>query len=114
MVPTSSVHPSSAAAKIAAVSRGSIGKVDMRLPLKVNWSSREMAPNNLSCLSADFMSSLPGESMKSKARISVMPMDNMVRTTEHKLLLWISGTVDSSRASNWLAVTSLIGQVQVI
>ena len=39
MVPTSSVHPSSAAAKIAAVSRGSIGKVDMRLPLKVNWSS---------------------------------------------------------------------------
>ena len=114
MVPTSSVHPNSAAAKIAAVRRGSIGKVDTRLPLKVNWSSSEMAPNNLSCLSADFMSSLPGESMKSKARISVMPMDNMVRTTEHKLLLWISGTVDSSRASNWLAVTSLIGQVQVI
>ena len=45
------------------------------------------APNKRNCLRADFMSSLPGESMKSKERMSLIPMESMVSTTEHKLLL---------------------------
>ena len=96
MVRISLTHPYFTLPRIDLLIVGSHGNSAMHRPVFVSSPSSFSAPSAYRCSMPRMMDSTGGGSMKSKCRMSEMPMHCRSRITDDRFVRWISGIVNGS------------------